>query len=112
MIFFRVQLRVPPGVRDRVVKSLLRLVDPTRAVKGCTACGTYVDLEDENTLVYAEEWETQEALDRRLRAEDLRVLLSVLDLSSEPPIVRFDTIDKTQGMELIAAARAGSGGGS
>lgn len=105
MILFRVQLRVPPAVRDSVVKSLLRLVGPTRALKGCAACGTYVDVEDENTLVYVEEWETQEAIDGRLRAEDLRVLLSVLDLSAELPVVRFDTINKMQGMEVIAAAR-------
>lgn len=108
MILFRVQLRVPPAVRDRVVKSLLRLVGPTRAVPGCTACGTYVDIEDENIMVYVEEWETQEALDERLRVEDLRVLLSVLDLSAETPVVRFDTISGTQGMEVIAAARTGA----
>ncbi|MBP7937843.1 MAG: antibiotic biosynthesis monooxygenase [Phycisphaerae bacterium] len=99
-------MQVPPAVRERVVKSLLRLVGPTRAMKGCTACATYVDVEDENILVYVEEWETQEALVDRLRAEDLRVLLSVMDLSSERPVVRFDTIIGTQGMEVIAAARA------
>ncbi|HOW71105.1 MAG TPA: antibiotic biosynthesis monooxygenase [Phycisphaerae bacterium] len=109
MILFRVQLRIPAAVRDRVVNSLLRLVGPTRAVKGCIACGTYVDVEDENTLVYVEEWETQAAIDERLRAEDLRVLLSVLDLSSEPPVVRFEAIGETRGMEVIAAARAGVG---
>lgn len=108
MIVLRVRLRVSTAVRDGVVRSLLRLVGPTRAAKGCTACAVYADVEDENTLVYVEEWETQEALDERLRAEDLRILLSALDLSSEPPVVRFDTISGTQGMEVIAAARTGA----
>jgi quinol monooxygenase YgiN len=108
MILFRVQMRIPAALRDRAVESLLRLVGPTRAVTGCAACGTYVDVDDENSLVYTEEWETQEALDERLRADDLRVLLSVLDLASEAPVVRFDTISGTQGMEVIAAARTGA----
>ncbi len=111
MIVFRVQLRVPAELRSPVLSSLLHLVGPTRAVKGCAGCGIYVDVEDENTLVYVEEWEAREALDERLRADDLRVLLSVLDLSCESPVVRFDTIGKTQGMEVISAARAGVGGG-
>ena len=37
----------------------------------------------------------------------MRVLLSVLDLASEPPVVRFDTISLTRGMEVIVTARAG-----
>ncbi|MBP7937561.1 MAG: antibiotic biosynthesis monooxygenase [Phycisphaerae bacterium] len=109
MILFRVQLRIPPAVRDRVVQSLLRMAGPARAVKGCTACGVFMDVEDDNTLLYVEEWETQAAVDERLRAEDLRVLLSALDLSSEPPVVRFEAVGETQGMEVIAAARAGTG---
>lgn len=112
MVLFRVQLRVRPAVRERVVKSLLRLVGPTRAAKGCTACGTYVDFEDENTLLYIEEWETQKAIEEHLRAKDLKVLLSVLDLAAEPPVVRFDTIERTEGMEVIAAARSEGGRGA
>lgn len=109
MVLFRVHLRVLPVFHDRVVKSLLHLLGPTRAIKGCMACGTYVDVEDENALVYTEEWETQEALDQRLRAEDLKVLLSAVDLAPEPPVVRFDTISGTHGMDVIVAARSGSG---
>lgn len=110
MILFRVQLGVSPAFRDSVVKSLLRLVGPARAINGCKECRIYADVEDENTLTYVEEWETQEALNERLRADDVRVLLSALDHACEPPIVRFDAIKGTQGMEIIAAARAMTGG--
>lgn len=108
MILFRVQLRVSPAMRDRAMKSLLRLVGPTQAVAGCAACGAFVNIEDENTLAYVEEWETQEALDGRLRSDDLRILLSVLDLATEAPAVRFDAVSETKGMEAIATARAGA----
>ena len=57
MIGFRVQLHVASAVRSHAVKSLVRLVGPTRAARGCTGCGTYLDVLDENTVVYVEEWE-------------------------------------------------------
>jgi quinol monooxygenase YgiN len=75
-------------------------------MNGCVACAAWVDVEDENAFVYTEEWETREALDEHLRTEDVRVLLSALDLASEPPVIRFQTISDTQGMEVIAAARS------
>jgi len=76
------------------------------------ACAIYVDVEDENSLMYTEEWETQEALGRRLGIDNLRVLLSALDLAPTPPVVRFDMIGDTRGMELIAEARGQVEGGS
>ena len=74
-------------------------------------CATYADIEDANSLLYVEEWETRDAMDARLRAEDLRVLLSVLDLACEPPMFQLDTISETQGLEAIEAARSGASPG-
>jgi hypothetical protein len=54
-----------------------------------------------------EEWETQGDLQAHLRSEALRVLLSVMDLASDPPDVRFDRVSETRGMEFLAAARQG-----
>jgi quinol monooxygenase YgiN len=107
MIMLRVQLRVAPAIRDRAAKSLVRLIGPTRAARECTHCSTYADVEDPNSLLYVEEWATQDAIEARLRAADLRVLLSVLDLACEPPTIRLDTINETRGLEAIAMARAG-----
>jgi quinol monooxygenase YgiN len=105
MILFRVRLSVRPELRDPVLKSLRRLVGPTRALKGCLASGAYVDVEEGNAILYMEEWETQADLQAHLRSEALRVLLSVMDLASGPPDTCFDTVSETRGMEVIAAAR-------
>ncbi len=108
MILFRVRLRVPSKIRDGIVKSLVRLVGPARASRGCLAAATYVGVEDGTTILYAEEWETPADLAAHLRTDDLRVLLSVMDLASEAPDIRFDTIAETRGMEVIAEERMGS----
>jgi quinol monooxygenase YgiN len=108
MVLFRVRLRVPSPLRDRIVKSIQHLVGPTRALKGCMAANGYVGIDDESTVLYVEQWENQGDLDAHLRSDDVRVLLSVIDLASEFPDVRFDTISETGGMDVIAAARQGN----
>jgi quinol monooxygenase YgiN len=107
MILFRVGLRVPRDLREPVLKSLRRLAGPTRSLRGCLAAGSYADIEEDNVILYTEEWETQGDLQAHLRSEALRVLLSVMDLASDPPDVRFDRVSETRGMEFLAAARQG-----
>jgi quinol monooxygenase YgiN len=104
-LVFRVRLSVLPEFRDRVLKSILRLLGPTRAARGCISCNAYVDIENEHTVVYQEEWMTQADLDDRLRGDSLKVLLSAMDLAPTAPAVRFDTISSTRGIEVIQAAR-------
>lgn len=107
MVLFRVHLRAPPAIRDRVVKSLLRVVGPTRAIRGCIRCAAYVDAEDDTSIVYLEEWETPEAMENHLVSDDLKVLLSVIDLATWPPDVQFSWLSALGGIEVISLVRAG-----
>jgi quinol monooxygenase YgiN len=107
MVIFRVRLKTRPEFRQNVIESLLRVLEATRAAKGCIACHAYRDAQDEDTVLYVEDWETQEDLHEHLRARPLKILLAVIDLSASCPDVRFDTVAMTKGMEVIAAARLG-----
>jgi quinol monooxygenase YgiN len=109
MVLFRVRLRIRPELRDSVVKSVCRLMESTRGTKGCLDCNTYRDIEDEDTILYVEQWANQEELDEHLRTRNLKVLLAAVDLAVSPPDVRFDTICGTKGMDVIAAARLRDG---
>lgn len=105
MVIFRVRLRISSGLRQSVLESLLRVLEAARAAKGCSACHAYRDVQDEDAILYFEEWETQEELDEHLRARATKLLLAVIDLSASPPDLRFDTVCSTSGMEVIVAAR-------
>ena len=72
---------------------------------GCVSCHLYTDIEDDDMLVFVEQWADEQTLTDRLRSEGTRVLLSALDLACEVPEVRFDDIGGTRGMEFIAACR-------
>ena len=108
MILFRARLRLDAARRAGVVRSLVRVLGPTQAMPGCVSSRLYVDVEDEEVLVFVEEWTDEQHLAARLRADSMRVVLSALDCAFEAPEVRFETIAGTRGIEWIAECRGSS----
>ena len=106
-ILARVRVVVPVEKRAEVVRTLRSLVEPTRVEPGCLGCHLSRDVQDENVLNYLEEWERQEDLNRRLKSDEYRKLLAVIDESQDEPQIRFDTIAHTEGLEAVRAARLG-----
>lgn len=105
MILLRINMIVPPSNRPAVLGAIRMLQEPTRVQKGCLACYGGTDIDDGAAITFVEEWIDRPSLDAHLRSEEFRILLSALDLAAEPPDVRFDTVTKTEGMEVIHAAR-------
>jgi quinol monooxygenase YgiN len=102
MVLLRTRLRVDPAHRAKVVRSLSRILGPLRASAGCVNCHLYADVEDDNALLFAQEWSDEEHLIEHLRSDSARVLLSALDCAAGPPEVRLDTVVDGEGIEFIA----------
>ena len=102
MVLLRTRIRVDPIHRAKVVRSLLRILGPLRASAGCVNCCLYADVEDDNALLFAQEWSDEDGLIDHLRSESARVLLSALDCATDPPEVRLDTLVDSEGLEFIA----------
>ena len=81
------------------------MLGPTAVAAGCIRCRLYQDASNENAFEWVEEWNTRENLDRHIRSDDYRRILEALELADQPPLVRFDTISGSEGMELIAEVR-------
>ena len=81
------------------------MIEPTRVQTGCISCSLYKDLQDPSVIVWVEEWETQDDLKRHLRSRQYRKILAAFDMSNSQPIMRFNTVVETKGMQLIAEAR-------
>jgi quinol monooxygenase YgiN len=105
MVLLRVRFRVDPTNRTKVIRSLSRILGPSRASPGCRNCQLYADLEDNRALLFVEEWTDRASLIAHLQADNTRVLLSALDFASDPPEVRLDTVIDTKGIEFIAECR-------
>ena len=94
------------NAREEEALHLLRgMIEPTRAEMGCKSCRLYRELGEPTSITWIEEWATQEDLTRHLRSPQYRRILVALDMADVEPEVRFDTVEKTAGMQLIAEAR-------
>jgi len=107
MLITSVRINAPPKRRDEILKTLRSLLGPTRVLPGCVSCRFYQDVENPNLLTLIEEWESREALNRHVRSNDYRKLLTAMDLASERPVVQFCSVSSESGMELIEEIREG-----
>jgi quinol monooxygenase YgiN len=98
-------MAVPPDKREDVLRTLRLVMGPTAAHTACISCRIHQDIEDENVLIYEEEWESREALEAHIRSNDYRKVLLVMELASEPPEIKFVEALRIDGMELIEEVR-------
>ncbi len=92
---------VRPGRRSDLLETMRGMLEPTRVERGCLSYRLYEDVENRNTFVLLEEWATQEDIERHIRTDNQRLLLTLMDLLSEQSEFRFNTVSYTAGMELI-----------
>lgn len=105
MITSTIRITVSDSLNSEIVRLLRSLIEPTRVETGCISCGLYKDLHDPGILIWVEDWDTQDDLERHLRSPQYTKVLAALDMSDAQPELRFDTVVETKGMQLIAEAR-------
>jgi quinol monooxygenase YgiN len=91
--------------RGQLLEILRSLVDLTRPCPGCMGC--WLSEEDflDNHVLYAEQWETEEALHEHIRSDLYLRLLSAIELSQQPPEVSFYYSTETKGFNLVETVR-------
>ena len=117
MIYASLRVVLPEERREESMRLVRSLMGPTSAAPGCVHCGYYTDAQNESVLCYVEEWQTEEALQHHIRSDDYRKFLALVDLSCEPPDLKFHRVSETFGIEYIGQVRSSvavtqSGGGS
>lgn len=101
MILSSTKISVPPENRKEFLQTLHPLIDRIRHEKGCIRYEVYQDVENENTFILVEEWDTQADLDEHLRSEKFAVLLGALRLLSDTPEVKFSMLAQTKEIGAI-----------
>jgi quinol monooxygenase YgiN len=92
---------VRPNRRSDLLEAMRGMLEPARVERGCLNYRLYEDVDNRNALILLEEWETQEDLERHISKNNQRRLLALMDLLSEQPEFRYDTVSHTVGMDLI-----------
>ena len=101
MILSTLKMIVQPERRSDLLETMRGMLEPARVERGCLSYRLYEDVEDRNAFVLLEEWATQEDLERHISKDNQRRLLALMDLLSEQPELRFNTVSHTAGMDLI-----------
>ena len=105
MIVASVRMVVSPEERQHVADLIRPIIEPTLVQPGCAGCRIYQDFNDEDVLTYEEVWQSQETLERHLRSEMFENILAAIDLATQPPEIHFNTVSRSDGFEVIYAAR-------
>jgi len=92
---------VRPERRSDLLETMRGMLEPARVERGCLSYRLYEDVENRNTFVLVEEWETQKNLESYIRTDNQRRLLALMDLQSEQPELRFNAVSHTAGLDLI-----------
>ena len=101
MIISTVRIAVGVKKKEEILAILFSVKGPTESESQCVSCRIYTEPRNEKHITYEEVWQNEESLYQHLRSPQYRNLLAAMDLSSEPPEVKFITVLKTEGMELV-----------
>jgi quinol monooxygenase YgiN len=109
LIVFSMQIVAPDEKRTTILRTLGSLLGPTRAAAGCMQAQLYADLDRRKTLFLVEEWESREQFERNLDAAKLNTIVAAIELSSEAPVVRLDSVVREEGVDTLALHRTAPG---
>lgn len=101
MIVFSMRIVTSDDQRTALLRTLGSVLGPTRVTPGCLDARLYAELDDGKGMVLVEEWETREQFDEQLDDEKLKRLVAAIELSSEAPVVRIDTVRREEGVETL-----------
>ena len=104
MVRLSVALRAA-SARDanELLETLRFLMTTTRLEPGCLECAVWP--ERNSTVRYSEGWATELDARRRVRSAGFTSLLSVMECASEPPVVQFDFVTMTRGLDVVEEVR-------
>lgn len=105
MIVVRIHMNVIPEKQKELVQTLLSMIAVMEKEAGCLSYALFGHMEDRNLLNLLEEWQTREALDHHLRSEMFSAFLGTRSLLTEPHSIRIYTVQQSEGMEAVHAAR-------
>jgi quinol monooxygenase YgiN len=105
MILSTVRMTIPPQKRGEALKILRSMAEKCRDDLGCLSCNIYEDLQEKNVLMLEEVWRADEDLNLHIRSDEYLKLLLVMEMAIKRPVIRFNRISNSTGIETIEKAR-------
>ncbi len=104
MVHATIRMTIPPEKTKEALEILRIMAERTRIEPGCLCCRVYKDVRNEHRIMIEENWTSREELERYLRSPEYRNVLLVVEMAKERPVISFDTIERSEGIEAVQKA--------
>jgi len=105
MIHASIRMVIPLQKQKEALSILEAAAEDARAQKGCIYCQVYKGVKDKRLFHFEQHWDSEEEMNRYLRSDKYLAVLLVLEMALERPIVKFDQIASTSGIDTIETVR-------
>jgi quinol monooxygenase YgiN len=108
VIIGTVRITPPPERRADVLEVLHSVLGRIQDQSGCIGCHVYEEGWPEPAIVFVERWTSEAALEIHLGSDVYVRVLAAIELSGDPPDIRFEHVSATEGIEVIERSRRAS----
>ncbi len=105
MIIASMKITVSHEKQQSVLQTIRTILGWTCAQPGCISMTFYQDTNDPESMALLEEWKDWASIENHIRSDSYRIILELMELSSEQPEIKFYSISETTGMEVIESLR-------
>lgn len=91
--------------REAVLRILQSMVPATLAKPGCMECGVYEEYDADQSILYSEQWRSEEDLNRHIQSGLYLRVLTAIDFAKNQPQVFFHHVSNTDCQTLIEVLR-------
>lgn len=107
MIHAMLTITAPDGQRDQLLRDLRLAAAPVCVESGCVRCLIVEDVEEPGTFTMMEEWLTGRDWERHVTSAGYRRILQLAEISARAPVVRFNDVWRTLGIDAVQLLRNG-----
>jgi len=101
---------IPLDKQGEALEILQAVCTQTQFDPDCISTHLYQGVDDLRAVMVEERWVSDEHVMQHLRSEIYRRILLVMEMAEEPPVIFFDVIERSTGIEKIEAARRNQSG--
>ena len=101
-----IKIQTTPKNRKELMQTVRSLYDPLQCRQGCKSCRIYRDIDNRETVIVIQEWDSRNQLDDHLRSDEFAVMIGAMSLLEKPETVEFQVLDQVEGSRSVEAMRA------
>lgn len=88
-----------------MVRALRHVMRSAQLDRGCEHVELARETEDASVLIYLEDWEDREQLERRIRSDRFGALLGLMEACSAVPQLELRFVSEVLGLDYVASVR-------